>query len=200
MNLTDAKLKSIISFLLKNKKEVLALTDYFEYQDIENGLLKIPDYLVNVGIKDKIMSIKNVRDYLKDYTLLFQGDCILLDLRLHLKQLGPISAKYVFSVKDFRFSEDYTRIYATFQEEVSSLGNIMQSMALKAAISGSTALQKAIKLINCDFIFIDQNNIMVDLGKFDVIKTASGFFEIQYIDSTEGCLTFNFHYTGGEKN
>ncbi|QAT42540.1 hypothetical protein [Aminipila luticellarii] len=58
MNLTDAKLKSIISFLLKNKKEVLALTDYFEYQDIENGLLKIPDYLVNVGIKDKIMSIK----------------------------------------------------------------------------------------------------------------------------------------------
>ncbi|QAT42539.1 hypothetical protein [Aminipila luticellarii] len=111
---------------------------------------------------------------------MFQGDCILLDLRLHLKQLGPISAKYVFSVKDFRFSEDYTRIYATFQEEVSSLGNIMQSMALKAAISGSTALQKAIKLINCDFIFIDQNNIMVDLGKFDIIKTASGFFEIQY--------------------
>ncbi|QHI71326.1 hypothetical protein [Aminipila terrae] len=199
MNLTDAKLKNIISFLLKNKKELITLTDYFEYQDIENGMLKIPDYLINVGIKDKIMGLKDVQNYLKDYTVLFQGGCIMLDLKLHIKQLGPVSAKYMFSIKDFRFSEDSTRIYATFQEDVKSLGNIMQSMALKAAISGGTALQKAVKLTNCDFIFIDQHNVMIDLKKFDMIKKISELFEINYVDSSEGCLKFSFYYTGGQK-
>ncbi|MBE6034280.1 hypothetical protein [Aminipila sp.] len=200
MNLTDAKLKSIISFLLKNKNELITLTDYFEYQDIENGLLKIPDYLINVGIKDKIINIRDIQTYLKDYTVLFQSGCIMLDLRLHLKQLGPVSAKYMFSIKDFRFSEDYTRIYATFQEDVTSLGNLMQSMAFKAAVSGSTALQKAVKLSNCSFISIDEHNIMIDLSKFDMIKKISELFEINYADSTEGCLKFNFYYSGGDKD
>nr|WP_315025078.1 hypothetical protein [uncultured Aminipila sp.] len=200
MKLTDAKLKSLIAFILKNKKDLITLTDYFEYQDIENGILKIPDYFINVGIKDKIVNIGQIHNYLKDYTVLFQSGCILLDLRLNLKQLGPISAKYMISIKDFRFSDDFTRIYATFQEDVSSLGNIMQSMALKAAISGGTALQKAVKLTNCNFILIDDHNIMIELSKFDIIKKVSEFFEINYIDSTDGCLKFNFYYSGGEKD
>ncbi|MHC1721586.1 MAG: hypothetical protein AB9836_00125 [Aminipila sp.] len=198
--MNDVKLKSLIAYVLKNKKDLITLMDYFEYQDIENGILKIPDYLINVGIKDKIMNIGQTRQYLKDYTVLFQSGCILLDLRLNLKQLGPISAKYMISIKDFRFSDDFTRIYATFQEDVSSLGNIMQSMALKAAISGSSALQKAVKLTNCDFIFIDEHNIMIELSKFDMVKKVSEFFEINYIDSTDGCLKFNFYYSGGEKD
>lgn len=200
MKVTDAKLKSLIAFILKNKKDLITLTDYFEYQDIENGILKIPDYFINVGIKDKIVNIEQIHNYLRDYTVLFQSGYIILDLRLNLKQLGPISAKYMISIKDFRFSSDFTRIYATFKEDVSSLGNIMQSMALKAAISGSTALQKAVKLTNCDFIFIDGHNIMIELNKFDIIKKVSELFEINYIDSTDGCLKLNFYYSGGQKD
>lgn len=200
MKLTDAKLKSLMAFILKNKKDLFTLTDYFEYQDIENGILKIPDYLINVGIKDKIVNIEQIHNYLKDYTILFQGGCIILDLRLNLKQLGPISAKYLISIKDFRFSGDFTRIYATFNEDVSSLGNIVQSMALKAALSGSTALQKAIKLTNCDYILIDDHNIMIELSKFDIIRKVSELFEINYIDCTDGCLKLNFYYLGGQKD
>lgn len=200
LNLNDAKLKSILAFLLKNKKEITTLMDYFEYQDIENGLLKIPDYLINVGIKDKIKNIDKVQNYLRDYTILFQNGCIMLDLRLNLKQLGPISAKYMISIKDLRFSNDCTQIYATFQEDVMSLGNVMQNMALKAAISGGSALQKIIKYINCDFIFIDSHNIMIDLGKFDIVTKISEFIELKYIDSSEGCLKLNFYYYGGKDN
>lgn len=200
MKLNDTKIKSLIAFLLKNKKELISLTDYFEYQDIENGLLKIPDYLLNVELKDKIINIDQIHNYLKDYTVLFQNGCIMLALRLNIKQLGPISAKYMFSIKDFKFSNDCTRIYAVFQEDVISLGNVMQSMALKAAISGSTALQKLIKLSNCDFIFVDGHNIMIDLKKFNTISKISELFELNYIDCTEGCLKLNFYYYGGEKD
>lgn len=199
MKLTDTKLKNLIVFLLKNKKELLTLTDYFETQDIENNILKIPDYLINVGIRDRIISIEQIRNYLIDYTVLFQNGYIMLDLQLNLKQLGSVSAKYIFSIKDFRFSNDYTHIYATFKEDVNSTGNVMQTMALKAALSGSTGLQKAIKLTHCDFIFIDKNNIMIDLSKFDIIKKISKLFELNYIDCTDGCIKFNFYYCEGEK-
>lgn len=200
MKLTDTKLKNLIVFLLKNKKELITLTDYFEPHDIENGILKIPDYLINVGIKDRIVNIEQIRNYLIDYTVLFQNGCIMLNLQLNLKQLGSINAKYMFSIKDFRFSNDYTRIYATFQEDVNSLGNVMQSMALKAALSGTTALQKSVKLTHCDFILIDGHNIMIDLSKFDIIKKISELFELNYIDCTDGCLKFNFYYCEGEQN
>ncbi|QIB69086.1 hypothetical protein Ami103574_07020 [Aminipila butyrica] len=197
--MNDATLKKIIAFGLRNKAEILALADYFEPEDIEDGCLKVPDYLVNVGLKERIMSIQALQEYLKDYTMLFQNGCIMLDLRLNLKQLGPVAAKYLFSIKDLRFSEEGTRIYASFQEDVSSLGNVMQSMALKAAISGGSALQRAIKLTKADFIFVDQHQLMIDLSRIEPVQKAAEFFELLYLDSAEGYLKFKFYYAGGEK-
>lgn len=196
MKLTDAKLKSIIAFLLKNKAELVTLTDYFEYEDIEKGLLLLPDYLVNVGIKDRLLKAGKIDEYLKDYSVVFQNDYIMMDLRLNLKQLGPVAAKYMLSVKDFNFSQGGCRIYGTFKEDVTSLGNVMQSMALKALLTNSTCIQKATQLTGCDFIFVDGHNIMIDLSKFDAVKKISEALEINYTGCNDGQLKFSFYYVG----
>lgn len=196
MKLTDAKLKGIIAFLLKNKAELVTLTDYFEYEDIEKGLLLVPDYLVNVGIKDRLLKAGKIDEYLKDYSVVFQNDYIMMDLRLNLKQLGPVAAKYMLSVKDFNFSNEGCRIYGTFKEDVTSLGNVMQSMALKALLTNSTCIQKATQLTGCDFIFVDGHNIMIDLSKFDAVKKISEALEINYTGCNDGQLKFSFYYIG----
>ncbi|MFV0516262.1 MAG: hypothetical protein ACK5MV_02590 [Aminipila sp.] len=196
MKLTDEKLKTMLAFVFKNKDQILSLADYFDPSDIENGKLNIPDYMVNVGLKDKILNIEQAKAYLKDYTVLFQNDCIMLDLRINIKQLGPIAAKYLISIKDFKFGDGNSKLYATFKEDVTSLGNVMQSMALKALMGNGTCLQKVIQLVNCEFIYVDGHNLMIDLGKIDIINKVSDIFELNYIGSNDGQIKFSFYYCG----
>ncbi|MGN0710804.1 MAG: hypothetical protein ACI4LO_03510 [Anaerovoracaceae bacterium] len=197
MKITDKQVKGIISYILKNKAELVEIADFFDYRDIENGILKIPEKLVNTVVKSKVMKLNQVSTYLKDYRISFENGRILADLRLDARQLGPVSAKYMIEILDMRFSSDSCRIYGTFDEDVRSMGNAMQGLALKAAVSGSTALQRLLKLTGCDFIFVDGRNIMIDLSNIEKVRKAAGFIELSYAGCSEGCLKLKFNYLGG---
>ncbi|MBN7772942.1 hypothetical protein [Clostridium aminobutyricum] len=192
MNISDAKLKSWIAFIMRNKTEIGTLLDYFDPRDIENGILTIPESFINSGLKMRIMD--HLQDYVDDYRIAFENNRIYLHLKLHLKQIGPIEAKYLIGITDFRFSDDCRRIYGTFQEEVKSLGNMLQAMALKAACSNSTCLQKALRFTNCDFIFVDGNRIMIDLDRFELAQKVPSNLELNYVECDNGYLKLNFNY------
>lgn len=198
MSITDKKLKSLIAGALKNKEQILALANYFDYRDIENGILNIPDTLINNEVKEKAFKNPKVDEYLHDYYISFQNGCIMLDLRINGKKLGDISAKYLISITDFRFSSDECRIYGSFQEDIKSLGNSMQGLALKAALSGSTGLQRVLKLINCNFAFADGNRLMIDLSNVEKVRSIANVLELNFLDSTHGNLKFKFNYLGGK--
>jgi len=194
LKISDTKLKSWVAYAMRNKAEIFDLLDYFDPHDIENGILSIPETLINTGLKMRIMD--QLQEYVDDYRIAFQNDHIYLHLKLHLKQLGPIEAKYLIAITDLRFSEESRRLYGTFQEEVKSLGNMIQSVALKAACSNGTCLQKAIRFINSNFIFVDGNRIMIDLDHFELAKKIPSNIELNYISCENGYLKLNFNYRG----
>lgn len=197
MKITDKQIKSLIVYVMKNKVELVNLLDYFDYRDIENGMLKIPASLVNTFLKNKVMSVPQIREYVSDYKVGFDNDCIFLDARVNAKKLGPIAAKYMINVADVRFGTDGCRIYGTFHEDVQSLGNTVQNVALKAAMSGSTALQRVIKLVGCNFVYVDGRNIMIDLTGIEAVRKVASMVELNYMGCRDGYIKFNITYLGG---
>ena len=197
MKVTDKQIKSIIAYVLKNKVELVNLLDYFDYRDIENGILKIPAGIVNTFLKNKVMNVSQVREYVNDYKVGFENDCIFLDARINGKKLGPIAAKYMINIADVRFGVDGCRIYGTFHEDVQSLGNKVQSVALKAAMSGSTALQRVINIVGCNFVYVDGRNIMIDLTGVEAVRKISSAVELNYMGCRDGYMKFNITYLGG---
>lgn len=197
MKVTDKQIKSIIAYVLKNKVELVNLLDYFDYRDIENGILKIPAGIVNTFLKNKVMNVSQVREYVNDYKVGFENDCIFLDARINGKKLGPVAAKYMINIADVRFGVDGCRIYGTFHEDVQSLGNKVQSVALKAAMSGSTALQRVINIVGCNFVYVDGRNIMIDLTGVEAVRKISSAVELNYMGCRDGYMKFNITYLGG---
>lgn len=194
MKITDSKLKSIIGFILKNKRDIIFLTDYFDSDDIEKGILSFPEAFFNLGLKDRILQFEKIQPYLQDYYIIFKNDMIMLNLKLHLKQLGPVSVNYMISIKDFKFNSQSRCLYASFKEDATSLGNMVQALALKAALSNGSLISLALKLSDCDFMYVDGHNFMIDLSKFDTATKISESFEAEYINCENGELKLNFRF------
>ena len=189
--MTDAGLKKLLGFLLRNKDSAVALLENFRPEDIERGILAIPEKLVNRDIKMMIMD--QVGEYLNDYELLFLQGSILVDLDINAKQLGRVKAKYLLTVTDLDFSGNIHRICLSYKEDVRSEGNFMQSMALKAAGLKGSLLQTATEMMRLDFIHTDKENLFINLDELDFIKKVPPELNISYISSEDGLLKFKFH-------
>lgn len=190
--MTDAGLKKLLGFVLKNKDTTAVLLDNFRPEDVERGILAIPEKLINRDIKMLIMDLAG--EYLNDYELLFQQDAIFINLDVNVKQLGRLKAKFMLSVTRFDFHNNIHQIAFSFREDVKSEGNFMQNMALKAAGLKGSYLQTAAEMMKLDFIQIEKDSIAVDLDAMEFAKKIPSALDIGYINSEDGFLKLKFSY------
>ena len=106
--MTDKGLKNLLGFLLRNKDTAASLLENFKPEDIERGILAIPENIINRDIKMLIMD--KAATYLNDYELLFLQDSIFVDLDVNGKQLGRLKAKYMLTATQLDFHENAHQI------------------------------------------------------------------------------------------
>jgi len=63
--MTDSGLKNLLGFLLRNKDTAVSLLENFRPEDIERGIVSIPENMINRDIKILIMD--KAGDSLNDY-------------------------------------------------------------------------------------------------------------------------------------
>ncbi len=189
--MTDPGLKKLLGFLLRNKDTVSSVLDNFKPQDIERGLLAIPESMINQDIK--MLILDKAAPYLNDYGLLFLQNAILVDLDIHVKQLGNLKAKYMLTFTRFDFHDDIHKIGMSYKEDVKSEGNFLQNMALKAAGMKGNYLQVAAEMMKLDFISVGENSITIDLDALDFAEKIPPELNVAYVSSEDGILKFKFH-------
>lgn len=189
--MTDAGLKNLLGFLLRNKDTAAALLDNFKPEDIERGILAVPENLINRDIKMLIMD--QAGEYLNDYELLFLQDAIFLDLDLTIKQLGRIKAKYMLSVNRLDFHDDIHQIGLSYREDIKSEGNFMQNMALKAAGLKGSYLQTAAEMMKLTWLEVGKDSIFINLDELEFAKKIPPMLKIGYVSSEDGILKLKFN-------
>lgn len=189
--MTDAGLKKLLGFLLRNKDTAAVLLNHFKPEDIERGILAVPDKLINRDIKMLIMD--QAGEYLNDYEFLFLQDAVFLDLDLSVKQLGRIKAKYMLSIVRFDFHDKLHQIGFSYREDIKSEGNFMQNMALKAVGLKGSCLQTAAEMLKQDWLKVDKDSIAIDLDALEFAKKIPPELSISYISSEDGILKLKFH-------
>ncbi len=189
--MTDAGLKNLLGLLLRNKDTVVSLLDNFKPEDIERGILAVPESLINRDIKMLIMD--QVGEYVNDYELLFLQDAIFLDLDLNVKQLGRIKAKYMLNITRFDFHDSIHQIGFSYREDIKSEGNFMQNMALKAAGLKGSYLQTASEMLKQDWLHVEKDSIAIDLDALEFAKKIPPALNVGYISSEDGILKLKFN-------
>lgn len=189
--MTDTGLKKMLGLLLKNRETVCSLLDHFRPEDIEGGILAIPENLINRDIKMLVMD--QADPYLNDYEFRFSQGAVFVDLDVSAKQLGRLKAKYMLSITALVFQGGDHRLSLSYQEDVRSEGNFMQSMAIKAAGLKGSYLQTAAEMLKLDFLQVEKDSISVNLDLLEFAKKIPPELHISYISSEDGFLKFKFH-------
>lgn len=188
--MTSEGLKKLLGFVIRNKIQIGELLNRFQPEDVEKGILSLPQELLNRDLKMLIMDKSD--PYLDDYHILFSNGSIFLDATVIAKQLGKVSAKFMLNIESFTFNKLVRKVTLRYQEDVKSQGNMVQSMALKAAGLKGSYLQTAIEMSHINDIHISDNRITIDLDKIDFIKKVPSELELNYLSSEDGTLKFKF--------
>lgn len=189
--MTDAGLKNLLGLLLRNKDTVVSLLDNFKPEDIERGILAVPENLINRDIKMLVMD--QVGEYVNDYELLFLQGAVFLDLDLNVKQLGRIKAKYMLNVTRLDFHDKVRQIGFSYREDIKSEGNFMQNMALKAAGLKGSYLQTAAEMLKQDWLQVEKDSIAIDLDALEFAKKIPPALNVDYVSSEDGILKLKFN-------
>ncbi len=189
--MTDEGLKKLLGFLLRNKDTAVSLLENFRPEDVERGILAIPEKMINRDIKMLVMD--QAGEYLNDYELLFLQNSVLVDLDLNAKQLGRLKAKYLLTIAGFDFHGNTHRVRFSYKEDVRSEGNFMQSMALKAAGLKGSLLQTASEMMKLSFIQVEKDTIDINLDELSFMKKVPPELSVSYISSEDGLLKLKFH-------
>ena len=186
----DSEFKKIIGAVLRQKSIISSLLDRFHPSDIEQGFLLVSQEILNHDLKMIIMEKTN--SLVNDYQVIFDQNCIYLDIDAEAKQLGRVSAKLMLTVKSFTFRKGTHHIVFRYQEDVKSEGNFMQALALKAAGLKGNYLETAAELAKLDFVKADKDEITIVLDQIDVIKKIPSSFTLNYISCENGILKLKF--------
>lgn len=188
---TDKELKNLLGFLLRNKDTAFSMLENFKPEDIENGLVAIPENAVNRDIK--MLVIDKAAPYLNDYEFLFHQGAILVDLDINVRQLGKLKAEYMLTVTRFDFSGNTHKLSLSYKEDVKSAGNIIQNMALKVAGGMKESyLQLAADMLKLNFIKVGKDSVDIDLDALELAKKIPPELSVKYAGSENGTLKFKF--------
>ena len=213
----DKKIKETAAELLRNKETVFRLLSWLRPEDIERGTLVLPDQMVNEELRDFILD--RAAPYLSNYQLSCSktggspgnaGGLVFLDLDLQIRQLGKLRARYMISVAELAFTSESRRLAFHYREDVKSLGNPLQAMALKALLGDKTLLMKAAEMaknsqkghspgpalsVSRDSALLDLNHLPLALPDFlDCV-------DLRYAGTGDGFLRlrFSFRQTGNRQ-
>ncbi len=189
--MTDAGLKKFLAFLLKNKEMLSSLLENLKPEDIERGILAIPESVINRDIKMLVMD--KASPYLNDYQLSFHQNSVFVDLNINAKQLGRIKAVYMLTFSQFDFNENAHRIRFTYKEDVKSEGNFMQNMAVKAVGLKGSYLQAASEMAKLNFLATSKDNITINIDALNIAKKIPSSLKIDFISSEDGILKLRFN-------
>ncbi len=188
----DKMVKAFLGLAVEYGREIGELLQLQDRTEIERGIVAIPQDLCNDLISNNLHCIKGGAARVKNVNLKFEKGFIGLQADAEVDKLGPIQAEYMMEINDLRFNKDSQLLYATFTENITSGGNMLQQAALKAATVGGTALGKVTKLAKIDFVYVDGNRLMVDFSKVDKIKKAADSLELTYRSCENGLLKLQF--------
>ncbi len=184
-------IKKIAVEAIKYKKELGVLLNSLEAEDVEQGLLILKASLLTRDFKSPILSMTG--DLLNNYTIDFINGYVQITASLNSNQLGPIDVDYQINIQELRFDESGHKLYATFKETATPLGNMVQKLAVKAALMNGPLLKTATKLSKVSFAYVDGNNILIDFDQFDFIKKLPTSLSLTYLSAKNSKLTFSFN-------
>ncbi|MEG1930961.1 MAG: hypothetical protein RR131_07455 [Anaerovorax sp.] len=155
------------------------------------GELSIPQNLLNRDFKMEIMD--RAGDYIDDYQVLFDSGSIFLQVALNVNQLGRINAKYKLTLDQFTCNNTGHKLCFTYYEDVKSQGNMMQSMALKAAGIKGSYLKTALEFSKAPFLSAvkaTDSMLLIDLDCLEIAKEIPPSLSLAYTCCEDGFLKF----------
>jgi hypothetical protein len=188
--MTDAGIKKLLGVLLRNKEIAYSLLNSFKAEDMERGILAIPESMINRDFKMLIMD--KASPFLNDYLMTFQQNSIYMELDGNAKQLGRIKAMLMLTFESFEFRNGIHRMTFTYHEDIKSEGNFVQSMALKAAGLKGSYLQTAAEMAKFDWLAVAKDTLTIDIDSLEIAKKIPPSLELDYLSSEDGILKFKF--------
>ena len=82
--MNDKTIKHWLGYALRNRETILRLLDNFRPEDLENGLLSIPEALINDQLSPTILGAAS--PWISRYHLNFSNNMIFVDAELNAKQ------------------------------------------------------------------------------------------------------------------
>jgi len=189
--MTDQKLKSTLGFILRNKEQFSEMLDCFKAEDIEKGIIAIPESLINTHLRNVIL--EQAEKYLTDYSVRFQNDAIYVKVDLSTKQLGPLYAKLLIKIEDLYFDSNNRKLFLSYKEEVKCGGNMLQIAAFKAFGAKGPYTQTAAEMAKLPFLQIRGHNGVIHLGMLRLVTKFPSALTLNYLSCTDGLLRLSFH-------
>lgn len=189
--MTDAGIKKLLGVLLRNKEIAYSLLSTFKAEDMERGILAIPESLINRDFKMMIMD--KTSPYLNDYLLGFQQNSFYMELDGNAKQLGRIKAMVMLTFDRFEFRDGIHSMSFTYREDIKSEGNFVQNMAVKAAGLKGNYLQTAAEMAKLSWLEVTKDSLTINIDALDIAKKIPSSLELDYLSCEEGILKLKFN-------
>ena len=199
--MNDKTIKHWLGYALRNRETILRLLDNFRPEDLENGLLSIPETLINDQLSPTILGAAS--PWISRYHLNFSNNMIFVDAELNAKQAGPVRAMLMLSVEEFTFRPDRHRISFQYREDIRSTGNPAQAMMLKMFGGGNGFLAKLTSMagnklpgITADgrILTIDIDHYLHATGSASRVAGALDHLSLRYVAAGDGYLKLQFTF------
>ena len=199
--MNDKNIKHWLGYALRNRETILRLLDNFRPEDLENGLLSIPEALINDQLSPTILGAAS--PWISRYHLNFSNNMIFVDAELNAKQAGPVRAMLMLSVEEFTFRPDRHRISFQYREDIRSTGNPAQAMMLKMFGGGNGFLAKLTSMagnklpgITADgrILTIDIDHYLHATGSASRVAGALDHLSLRYVAAGDGYLKLQFTF------
>ena len=200
--MNDKSIKHWLGYALRNKETIMDLLSFFRPEDLENGLLCIPERLINDRLSPTILGAAS--PWINTYSLNFSNNMIFADAEINAKQAGPVRAMLMLSVDEFTFRPDRHRIRLQYREDIRSTGNPAQAMMLKMFGGGNGYLSKLTSMMGSSklpgitadgqYLTIDIDHYLHATGSASRAASVLEHLTLRYVAAGDGYLKLQFTF------
>ncbi len=200
--MNDKSIKHWLGYALRNKETIMDLLSFFRPEDLENGLVVIPETLINNRLRPQVLGA--VSPWINTYSLNFSNNMIFADAEINAKQAGPVRAMLMLSVDEFTFRPDRHRIRLQYREDIRSLGNPAQAMMLKMFGGGNGYLSKLTSMMGSSklpgitadgqYLTIDIDHYLHATGSASRAASVLEHLTLRYVAAGDGYLKLQFTF------
>lgn len=201
--MNDKSIKHWLGYALRNKETIMDLLSFFRPEDLENGLLCIPEQLINNRLSPTVLGAAS--PWINTYSLHFSNNMIFADAEINAKQAGPVRAMLMLSIDEFTFRPDRHRIRFQYREDIRSLGNPAQAMMLKMFGGGNGYLSKLTSIMGSSklpgitadgqYLTIDIDHYLHATGSASRAASALEHLTLRYVAAGDGYLKLQFTFS-----